>query len=160
SLGLLAAYLRLGNRLFQRSATPERNIMRQLEYGTYAAMTANLDLSDAMTDLLRGTLNDNPKERWKWQQIKPWCKGRRYNMLPPAEPAGGVRPLQIGQGKYDNARMLSQGLVVQWNAVFGLLQDGMLARWVDMSLRRRDVAEMLRRAASSLTAAAAQNVHQ
>lgn len=150
AMGMLAAYLRVGPRLFERFSTQEQHILHMLQHGSYLGVSAHVDFSDAMTDLLRGTLNDRPQERWTWQHIKPWCDGRRYNMLPPSEPGNAMRAMVMDKVEYTNLTMLSHGLGMHWDNAIRLLADGSLIRWVELSVRRKDVAELLRRSMVSL----------
>lgn len=150
SLGVLAAFLQLGPRLFSKGPTQEEHIIRLLRDGSYVALAANIDFSDGMTDLLRGTLPDRPAERWTWQQLKPWCKGRRYNMLPPAAPSAATRPYPIDKVEYYTPRELSHGLHKNWDAAVRGVLDGSLLRWLDLSVRRKDIGDIVRRTMQAL----------
>ncbi len=161
SLGVLAAYLRLGPRLFEKAPTQEQHITRLLRDGCYVAFTGNIEFSEQMVDLLRGTLLDNPKERWTWQQLKPWAKGRRYNMLAPSLAAIATRPFQVDNDEYYNLRGVSHALYNSWDLAARVLQAGTLIRWLDMSARRKEIADILRRAHLSLGGAStARTTHQ
>lgn len=160
SLGVLAVYLRLGDRLFEPAPTHDEHILRLLRHGSYYALTHNIEFSDAMTDLLRGTLNDRPEERWTWQQFRPWATGRRYNMLPPAQPPQSTRPFVIEQAEYSGPRDLAHGLTMHWEYTLRVLRDGNLIRWLDMSARRKDLGELLRRTTASLSDRSARSSHQ
>ncbi len=160
AMGVLGAYLRVGPRLFDASKTCELHIYRMLREGSYQGLTQNIDFSDAMTDLLRGTLNDKVNERWTWQQMKLWTDGRRFNMLPPNVPAMGTRPFYIDKNEYMNIRDLAQGLFDYWDITHRLLREGSVIRWVDLSARRKDIAELLRKSVSSMGGAMGQHAHQ
>lgn len=157
ALGILGGFAKIGARFFEQSNTREKHVIRLLRDGAYQAMCTNLDLSDGMTDLLRGTLNDNVKERWTYHQIKLWAGGRRFNMLPPPPPPPGSRPLEIDRDSYINMRDLAEGLYRHWEQASPMLRDGTITRWVDLSVRRKDIVEMLGKAVNSLGGASPRN---
>lgn len=159
ALGVLAAYLRIGPRIFEGSGDIRQHIFRLLHDGSYQGYVRNIEFSDGLTDLLRGTLNDSATERWTWQQIKSWAAGRRFNMLPPAPPPSASRPFQFDKEPLKNLRDLSHALFLHWDQASVLLRDGTLARWVDLSARRKDIAETLRKAVNSLGGNIARSSH-
>lgn len=149
ALGMMAAYLRLGDRLFEASGTLDKHLIRLLADSPYQGISKGIDFSDGMNDLLRGTLNDSVTERWSHEQIKPWSHGRRFNMLPPATEPAASRPYFIEQQTFNNVRDLAQGLYMNWDLTIRLLHEGTAIRWVDLSARRKDLAELLRKTVAS-----------
>ena len=159
ALGVLAAYLRMGAHFAEARTSAEAHIGRALGTGSYDTLTRNIDFSDGMTDLLRGTLHDNPHERWTWEEINLWTRGRRFNMLPPGAPSAGSRPFFIGNESFNHLRDLAQGLYMHWDLTGKLLLEGTLIRWVDLTTGRKDVAEHLRRAVATLAAASSRGLN-
>ncbi len=151
ALGILAAWLRIGAGIL---AEPNRllHLKRLLRDGTHYALVGNRELSDTIKDLLRGTLNDNTLERWTSTQLKAWLGGKRYNLLAPAISAAGSRPFVFEGAEHHNLRSLSQGIHQHWDKAPAPLRDGTLARWAELSARRKDTAEALNRTVKTLGA--------
>lgn len=155
AVGALAAYLRIGSALFAKSPTADQHVLRLLREGPYQAFSQNIDYSEGMTDLLRGTLNDSVHERWTWDQLRHWSRGRRFNMLPPSPPPPSSRSFHIGQYVLNHARDVAQGLFMHWDITGKMLIDNSLLRWIELSAGKKDVAEILRRALQSTAGAMA-----
>jgi hypothetical protein len=151
ALGVLVARLRGGANVFARSQTLESHLELLTHDGACVALTQRLDVSDTMTDFFCGTLTDHPAERWGKTQVKAWLGGRRFNMVSPAIPPVGSRPYFIGEHTYTNFRGLSQGLYAHWDQVATMLRDGSLVRWIELSARRRDIGDLVRRSMQSLS---------
>ena len=55
----------------------EKILNLKMNEGSFDAMASRLDLSQSMRSLLRGLLDDDPKERWDLDQIRLWSEGSR-----------------------------------------------------------------------------------
>ncbi len=149
SLGALVAWLKFGPGIFS-GYDRESYLRRLLQEGSYHALVGNRNVSDQMSDFLRGTLNDNPFERWKYQAIKPWTTGKRYNLLPPGVSNAASRSFAFEGADYSNFQSISHALYQHWSVAASVLRDASLSRWAELSARRKDTAEAIMRSVKSL----------
>ncbi len=149
SLGALVTLLKFKPKIFQDPDVARvLNIM--LQEGAYIGLVGYRDLSEEMSDFLRGCLHDSPYERWTYKQIKQWLTGKRYNLLPPSLPSSGSRAFQFLEQNFINLRTLSAAMQQHWAAATAPLRDNTLARWVEIGMRRKDIADNIGRTVKSL----------
>lgn len=149
ALGALVALLKFKPKVFQ-DPDQARVLNVMLQEGAYMGLVGYRDLSEELSDFLRGCLHDSPYERWSYKQIKQWLGGKRYNLLPPSLPSAGSRAFQFMEQNFTNLRTLSTAMQTNWSQASAPLRDNSLPRWVEVGMHRKDVAESIARAVKSL----------
>lgn len=159
ALGVLVALMKRRPRPLQ-DPDQDRFVRRLLSEGSYLGIIGYADLSDEMSDLLRGTLNDGTHDRWTSKQLKPWITGKRFNLLIPTIPSLGSRPFELNGTEYQNLKQLSHAITKSWEQALPVIRDGTLAKWVEQSTRKREVAEYLNRTVSGYSSRTGKAVHE
>ena len=85
----------------------EEILQHKLEYGSYAAITANENLPLSLLEPLRGMLGDDSTQRWGPEEIDLWLSGRK--MTPQQKRSGkrGQTPFMFMGREYHSVRMLA-----------------------------------------------------
>jgi hypothetical protein len=149
ALGALVTLLKFKPKIFQDPDQP-RVLNVLLQEGAYIGLVGYRDLTEEMSDFLRGCLHDSPYERWTYKQIKQWLGGKRYNLLPPSLPTSGSRAFQFMEQNFINLRTLSTAMQANWALATTPLRDNSLSRWVEVGMRRKDIADSIARTVKSL----------
>ncbi len=142
ALGVLACLLNIGRDISLEM--DEQNYLENiLQNGSYNVLTRGHNISDNLQDLLRGTLNDNTKERWTPEHISKWLGGKRYNLIPPSSPKESSRPVVFLEQDYFSRKALAHALYIHAESAYQILEDNKLVRWAELSLHKKEVAEQL-----------------
>ncbi len=144
AVGVLALYLARGELPFKHLEKKEweETILRM---GSYHAFTNNYDPSETLSDLLRGTLNDNPRERWTFEQISAWMDGKRFNLILPSVPHDCSRPYVFEGKEYFSYRALAHALFYNWQVAKTHLSATKLVRWMELNPTSTTAAEAMAR---------------
>ncbi len=144
SLAILAYDLMYG--LDKIKAMPKDVFIdRAINFGSYNVFAANREFSDMFQDFFRGTLNENPAERWGLEQLQQWLGGKRFNMIAPSAPKEASRPIEFVGQEFFSRRMLANALHTHWRESLKEIKNLRIDRWVEMSLHRPELAEKLDR---------------
>lgn len=143
ALGVLALYLLLGMRYFER-IEEQQYLKTRLTLGSYNTLVGGREFK-ALEDFLKGVLNDDPNERWTPEHIDQWAKGKKYNLLTPSVLREGQRPFQFLGEDFFNRRALAHSFAQNWEDAKPALKNNHLSRWVEVSLHKNDMAETLRK---------------
>lgn len=145
SLGVLAYEALYG--LDRLKAIPrETFIEHAIQAGTYRILAKNRDFSEKFQDFFRGTLNENPAERWSLDQLSQWVGGKRFNMIVPGQPKDASRPVMFMNEEFFNRRVLAHTLHVHWRQALKEIKELKIDRWCEMSLHKPELAEKIDRA--------------
>ncbi len=145
ALGILAYELLYGVERFRRLPR-EEYIKLILSYTTYQVFANNRDFSDAFQDFFRGTLNDNPAERWSLDQVIQWLGGKRFNMIAPSPPKEAARPFAFGGENFFSRHLLANAFHRNWREAVKDIKTMKLERWCETSLHRPEMGERVERA--------------
>lgn len=125
--------------------TPENLMPKMLKEGAYNALMRDREVPEIFYDFLRGVVTLSPEERWGEKQIKTWLGGKRYNVLPPPPPSEAVRPFEFKDMLISNRRELAHLFASDWVGMVPALANSTLAHWVTVSLRNKELAELIAR---------------
>ncbi len=128
-----------------RQLTKEAYTNLILTNGAYNVLTAGMSFSDNFNDFLIGALQDQPKERWSSSQLGTWLSGKRFNLIKPSPPRDANRPYDFNGQQFFSGRALANNFFVNWETARNSLRDDSIARWLDQSGQKKDVAETLRK---------------
>lgn len=144
ALGVITLHLILGY-LPHADIEPDLLVDMIIEKGAYNTHVPEVDISEVMQDLLRGTINENRAERWDVSQIRGWLGGKRYSLLPPSAPKDSVRPFEYRGKQYYTRRGIAHALFKDWKMAKATLSAYKLLKWLETNIRKTDVCEQFNR---------------
>jgi hypothetical protein len=109
-------------------------VQMKIERGTYNALVGERRFSGPMTELLRGLLSDDPKQRWSVADFDFWLSGRRLTPKQSLPARKAARPLRIGAGEYVYVRQLCAAMVRETKLAAATIQGGEMERWIGHGL--------------------------
>lgn len=145
SLGVTILSLLIGH-VPMAEMTDEQVIEEKLTHGSYNALVGRERLSLTMMEVLRGLLNDDPKERWAVSDLMFWSYGRRQNPKPAAIPRKANRPFVFDGREYQTTRDLSNAFVNNWDAAVTPIKDGSLNVWLRRGFSDEELIESVNEA--------------
>lgn len=148
ALGLLSLHLMLGHQPFAKM-TREELIESLLTKGSYHTLVIQWDVADQFIDLFRALLNDAKRERCTPEALEHWLSGRRFNLILPSPTQETARGFEFAGKTYHNRKSLAQAMFEHWDEAKELLFDTQLTRWLETSIHRKDVADIVSRIASN-----------
>ena len=140
SLGVTILSLLIG-RVPLAGMTDAEVIEEKLTHGSYNAMVGRERLSLTMMEVLRGLLNDDPKERWAVSDLMYWSHGRRQNPKPQAIPRKANRPFVFDGNEYQTTRDLANAFANNWDAAVTPIKDGSLNVWLRRGFSDEELIE-------------------
>ncbi|MGM0423074.1 MAG: hypothetical protein ACQEQL_08275 [Pseudomonadota bacterium] len=75
-------------------------IKAKIEGGSYALVIGQERLYAGITEFLRGVLNDEPSQRWDFDDVAKWIDGRRLSPRQPLSQLKAARPFSFRDKKY------------------------------------------------------------
>src|SRR3546814_17507443 len=81
------------------------------------------------SDLLRGLLSDDPRERWSIREIELWIGGRRLTPKQAKLPAKAARPITIAGRDYENVRSAAEALASNWPVAGEVVRGNAFDNW-------------------------------
>jgi hypothetical protein len=104
---------------------------RILQMGGYQAFTQQIDVSETMSDLLRGAMSENPQDRWNHENIAAWLDGKRFNLILPSIPRDSARAFQFSGEDYFSYRALAHAIYANWDTAKTQLAAVKLVKWME-----------------------------
>ena len=139
ALAVLTLYILYGPEHF-RYYTPESLAAAIMREGAYNALLRSRNTSEIFYDFFRALLTHSSEERWTYRQLKPWADGKRFNMLLPPPPLVTVRPFEFEGKEVYTRREVAHLLYTHWDKIYGVLENGYLFNWVNVSLRSKELS--------------------
>ncbi|HMA52749.1 MAG TPA: hypothetical protein VKP60_23475 [Magnetospirillaceae bacterium] len=119
--------------------TNEEGLIRhKMVLGSYSALAGEARMPLALVEILRGTLCDDPNERWDTEAIDLWLSGRRLTPLVPRIEKRAVRSFSISGKDYMTSRELAMGVYSAWDAALAQIGDGKLETWLTRAMDNKD----------------------
>lgn len=125
------------------AADDETIMRRKILHGSVAVLAGEERLSLQTSEFLRGSLCDDPHERWTAESVELWLSGRRQSPLLAKFEKRAVRGFPFNGREYLTARELAMAFVRNWDAVPQLILDGRLELWTRRSLDVKEKAEAI-----------------
>lgn len=114
---------------------------RKIVQGSFATLVGENRMSLQTSEILRGTLCDDPHERWTLESLELWLSGRRLSPLLAKFEKRAARAMPFAGKEYSTARELAVAFCKNWDAVAPLILDGRLELWLRRSLDLKDKAD-------------------
>lgn len=120
--------------------TKEELVIAKISESSYQALINKPLITATMLDLLRGLLNDDPVERWSFEEIELWMSGRR---VPPTQSSGqprSQRPLKFGDHEHVVPRTLAHAMAKRPESAIKMIKDGSIEQWAARGLEDKELA--------------------
>jgi hypothetical protein len=140
ALGTLVFYCMFGDLPDTKSNVTDF-LSKRLAVGTYTTYMGNTEVTSRMVDLLRGLLNDITDERWGYQQVSEWVKGKRFNLIRPTFRKESVRSYLIDNAKHFTRRSLANYYYQNWEDASQDLRTKKIMKWLELSVGKQNQSE-------------------
>lgn len=113
----------------------DRTVLEEkINRSSYSFFTDGLRLSPGISEFLRATLNDDPKQRWTMEQLASWIDGNRMTPKQTALVQKAQRTIDFNGRKYIRPKMLAKDLYENIPEAVELIESGNLLRWIERAL--------------------------
>lgn len=109
-------------------------IQKRLSVGNWEALAGKFNAPPELFDFLRGTLADDPAERWALPTIAKWTDGGRPALPRFTEIAKAREPFLFEVRLFRTAREIALALAANPAQAAGAVRSGVLADWARRSL--------------------------
>lgn len=127
----------------QRAMNHEQLVAMMYQQGCYNIMIGNGEFSEYFSDLLRGSLSDDPADRWGPAQLAQWITGKRFNIIHPSVPREASRPFSFNGKDYFNRKALAHALSSNWDMARDFIRTSKVERWLEQSILQPDDAAVI-----------------
>ncbi len=152
ALGVTVAILLLGHNP-TKDKTVEEVVKEKIARGSYAIYCENLKPKPDMAEFLRGTLIDDPNQRWSIDQLMGWVEGKRMTPRRKSVSQKANRGFEFNGKKYYRIRNLARAFKDNPRELVTIIENKALHKWISRSLgnqERTDALEAgIKRAAST-----------
>lgn len=131
----------------------EQILQAKIERGSYPALVGQIRLPLAITEVVRGLLVDDPKQRWNVNDLDLWLSGRRLSPKQPQVARRGARPLEYQGQELWFARTVARALGRNPATATPIIENGELDKWLRRSLADDARADAVAHAIQTATAA-------
>ncbi|MBM3651032.1 MAG: hypothetical protein FJX11_24930 [Alphaproteobacteria bacterium] len=121
--------------------SPETVMKGRIAKGSFATLAASHALSPGLVDLLRGLLNDTPRERWTPGDVERWLTGRYPAVRTPIAHKPADRPFRYAEGDHEDGRSLAHAFATHWEDAASVVRGPRLVEWVKRSLPDKERAD-------------------
>lgn len=142
SLGVLVIYCIFGD-LPGKNTEISEFISQRLHKGTYNAYLGMIELPPRLTDLLRGLLTDQAEERWGYEQVFDWVRGKKYNLIRPKLRKESIRNYEFAGVSHSSKRQIAHTYYHNWDEAAADLRDKKLGKWLELSVNDKNTADHL-----------------
>jgi hypothetical protein len=150
ALGVLILHLFNGAPPLAEVPAPEI-VHRKLNLGSYGALVGEQRLPPEIAEALRGLLEDNPLERWGYDELKSWMEGGHPKVRHVRASSRKSWPFEFAGVKYTDRRVLAHAFCLDWRAAARTIRERMIVNWLKRDNRyREDAAEADRLIEASL----------
>lgn len=139
ALGVLVYYCVFGE-IPAAGASQNDLIRSRVTKGTYNLYVGAVDLSTRLADILRGLLTDNQNERWGYDQVSQWIKGKRFNIIRPNVRKEAARNYDFAEALHPNKRSLAIGYHENWEEAAIDIRERKIVKWLELSAADKDTA--------------------
>jgi len=118
----------------------EALIFTKISESSYQTLVGSNLITATLLDVLRGLLNDDPTERWGFEELENWKAGRRVPPSQSSPPAKSQRPLKLGGFDHVFPRTLAYSMAKRPETALKLITDGTVEQWLSRGLEDKDLA--------------------
>lgn len=114
---------------------------RRIEMGSYVAILGNGKLPPDLVPVIRSLMRDDIHERWTIADLAHWIHSGRVNPAQPVPRAHSDRPFELNGETGTTTREVANILALNWTAALEAVRGEAVERWVDRSLKDRELAK-------------------
>lgn len=151
SLGATLLILLLGRNPMS-GMEDEQILQAKIERGSYPAMVGQTRLPLGITEVVRGLLVDDPKQRWSVNDLDLWLSGRRLSPKQPQIARRAARPLEYQGQDLWFARTVARAIGRNPAVATPIIENGELDKWLRRSLADETRADAVAHAVQTATA--------
>lgn len=115
---------------------PEEIVRLKMQAGSFSALTGRDRFAGTILDFLRGTLHDDPDERWSIEEIMAWLDGRRLNPKKTGKKYKANRPFTFNDEQYFYTADLAMDIDKNPGEIRKAVDDGDLENWLTRSFEK------------------------
>ena len=130
--------------------TPQNLARTVLRQGPFMALTAGRDVPEDFFDFMWGMLGSGINQRWTYRYLKPWLDGKHYNIIPSPPPVEGAKPYEAFGTEGFSRREIAQLIRMNWDKAQEALKQTSLSQWVLMTIRQKELSELIGRHAKTI----------
>jgi hypothetical protein len=112
----------------------EQILQTKIERGSYPALVGQVRLPLAITEVVRGLLVDDSRQRWTVNDLDLWLSGRRLSPKQPQVARRAARPLEFQGQDLWFARTAARALGRNPAVSTPIIENGELDKWLRRSL--------------------------
>jgi hypothetical protein len=105
-------------------------IRRKIEFGSYASVAGKDRFKGDVLELLRGTLHDDPAQRWTVEDMLSWLDGRRLSPKQALTRQRAPRPMHFAQQKFFYVEPLAMEFSDSSTETKRIIEDDSLIQWL------------------------------
>lgn len=114
----------------------EEVVKMKMQNGSFSTLTGRDRFAGTILDFLRGTLHDDPEQRWGIEEIMAWLDGRRLNPKKTGKKYKANRPLAFGGESYFYTSDLAMDLHKNPSELRKIVENGDLDNWLTRSFEK------------------------
>jgi eukaryotic-like serine/threonine-protein kinase len=152
SLGVTLLVLLLGRNPLG-AMEDEQILQAKIERGSYPALVGQVRLPLAITEVVRGLLVDDSRQRWTVNDLDLWLSGRRLSPKQPQVARRAARPLEFQGQDLWFARTAARALGRNPAVSTPIIENGELDKWLRRSLGDDARADVVAQAVQTASAA-------
>lgn len=120
---------------------PEEIIKLKMQMSSFSALTGRDRFAGTILDFLRGTLHDDPDQRWGIEEIMAWLDGRRLNPKKTGKKYKANRPFTFLDEQYFFTADLAMDIDKSPAEIRKSVEDGDLENWLTRSFEKNKTAQ-------------------
>lgn len=115
----------------------------KINRGSYAVLTDGLRLSPGISEFLRATLNDDPRQRWGIEHLASWVDGNRATPKQSMLGQKAQRVIEFNGNKYLRPKLLARDLFDNVPEAVTLIESGHITKWYERALGDQEGSDMI-----------------
>lgn len=115
----------------------------KMELGSFSALASRYTLSLPIVEMLRGLLNDDPRDRWGITDLEHWLAGRHRKTLRGKLPPKAARAITIGKAECLTTHSAAFRLSLDWESGAQMVRNPAFDNWLRRSLHAEEMAKSL-----------------
>ena len=121
----------------------EALILTKIKETSYQTLVGSNLITTTFLDALRGLLNDEPSERWSFEELEIWKTGRRVPPSHTQAQSKSHRILKLGGFDHVHARTLAYSMAKRPETALKMIKDGTIEQWVSRGLKDLNLASAI-----------------
>ena len=143
ALGATLAFL-LQDQDPMRGKSSEKIIFSKITSNSYQSLIGGKLLTKGLLVLIRGMLQDDVNERWGFEQLDTWLRGRHVKSSKNIVPKKSRRALRFGGVDHRNPRTLAYSMSTRRESALEIIKDGKIEHWITQNFGNEELADAIK----------------